>query len=75
MNSVSERVIANASTVSGWRKSSFSGGSSGECVEVVDGYAAGVPVRDSANPSGPAIVVSRRAWSALISSVKATDLS
>jgi hypothetical protein len=68
-------MIANASAVRGWRKSSFSGCNSGDCVEIVDGYTAGVPVRDSANPSGPAIVVSRHAWSALISSVKASDLS
>jgi hypothetical protein len=44
-------------------------------VEVVDGYAAGVPVRDSVNPHGPAIVVSRKAWSGFISAVKARDLS
>jgi hypothetical protein len=68
-------MIANASTVRGWRKSSFSGANGGDCVEVVEGYPAGVPIRDSANPNGPAIVVSRRAWSALMSSVKATDLS
>jgi hypothetical protein len=68
-------TIADASTLHGWRKSSFSGSSNGSCVEVVDGYAAGVPVRDSVNPCGPAIVVSRSAWSALVAAVKAGSLS
>jgi hypothetical protein len=72
---MSERSIADASILHGWRKSSFSGGSGSSCVEVVDGYAGGVPVRDSVNPHGPAIMVSREAWSALISTVRTHDLS
>lgn len=67
---MSERMIVDASTLRGWRKSSFSGNSNGSCVEVVDGYPSGVPVRDSVNPHGPAIVVSRVAWSAFIAAVK-----
>jgi hypothetical protein len=67
-------VIADASALQGWRKSSFSGGNGTSCVEVVDGYAAGVPVRDSVNPHGPAIVVSREAWSSLISAVTTSGL-
>lgn len=72
---MTKHVISDASTLHGWRKSSFSGNNSGSCVEVVDGYAAGVPVRDSVNPCGPAIVVSRVAWSALVDAVKTKQLT
>lgn len=52
-----------------WRKSSFSGGNGGtDCVEVA--LPAGVAaVRDSKNPSGPALSVSRSAWVSLIGSI------
>lgn len=36
----------------GWRKSSYSGGGNGECLEVADGHPV-VPVRDSKRPQGP----------------------
>ncbi|MFC8075503.1 DUF397 domain-containing protein [Streptomyces sp. NPDC057307] len=53
-----------------WRKSSYSGPDNGDCVEVVDGLVGVVPVRDSKNPHGPALVVSGQAWSAFIDGVK-----
>lgn len=56
-----------------WRKSSYSGSSEGSCVEVLDGYPAGVPVRDSKDPHGPAVVFPAAAWAAFIAAVKATD--
>ncbi|MYV53501.1 DUF397 domain-containing protein [Streptomyces sp. SID3212] len=45
-----------------WRKSSYSSGDGGECLEVADGFAGVVPVRDSKNPGGPALVISTAAW-------------
>ena len=42
---MAEHIIQDASTVSGWRKSSHSGNESGSCVEVLDNYRSGVPVR------------------------------
>ena len=48
--------IPRASALSGWRKSSYSGGDEGSCVEVLDNLPAVVPVRDSKNPDGPALV-------------------
>ncbi|MFJ4908669.1 DUF397 domain-containing protein [Streptomyces sp. NPDC093249] len=45
-----------------WRKSSHSGPSGGECVEVADGFPGAVPVRDSKNPTGPTLIVSTQAW-------------
>ncbi|MEU9980178.1 DUF397 domain-containing protein [Streptomyces sp. NPDC050856] len=67
---MSEHTIADASTLSGWRKSSHSGNESGSCVEVLDGYLSGVPVRDSKNPHGPAIVFTATSWSSFVSTFK-----
>lgn len=56
-----------------WRKSSYSNGSGGDCVEVADldgRYA----VRDSKNPAGPALTVTRTGWSAFITGVRSGDL-
>ncbi|MGW4892726.1 DUF397 domain-containing protein [Kitasatospora sp. NPDC004240] len=55
-----------------WRKSSYSGGSSG-CVEVADGYVGVMPVRDSKDPHGPALIFSASAWSAFVSAVRAGE--
>jgi hypothetical protein len=52
-----------------WKKSSRSGGSSGNCVEWTD-LAEGVAVRDSKNPEGGAIVFSRAAREAFTRSLK-----
>ncbi|MFD7856318.1 DUF397 domain-containing protein [Streptomyces microflavus] len=48
-----------------WFKSSYSGGSGTECVEVAD-LAATVGVRDSTRPQGPHISVSLVAWAGFI---------
>ncbi|WP_335940588.1 DUF397 domain-containing protein [Streptomyces sp. PTD5-9] len=53
-----------------WRKSSYSGGSSGDCLEVNDACAACVPVRDSKNPQGPAVVFSASAWTPFVAAVR-----
>ncbi|MCX4640696.1 DUF397 domain-containing protein [Streptomyces sp. P9-2B-2] len=57
-----------------WRKSSYSNGDGGDCVEVVDGMAGIVPVRDSKDPHGPAIVFPDTAWSTFVTAVKDTGL-
>ncbi|RFU84365.1 DUF397 domain-containing protein [Streptomyces triticagri] len=57
-----------------WRKSSYSGASSGDCLEVNDAPApARIPVRDSKNPTGPAIVFSAPAWTSFVESLGRTD--
>ncbi|WP_031508003.1 DUF397 domain-containing protein [Streptomyces megasporus] len=53
-----------------WRKSSYSGASNGDCVEVADGFPGAVPVRDSKNPDGPALVFPEHAWSAFVEETK-----
>ncbi|WUH90041.1 DUF397 domain-containing protein [Streptomyces sp. NBC_00433] len=54
-----------------WRKSSYSGPSAGDCVEVADGVTGFTPVRDSKDPQGPALVFPAAAWAAFLSDVKA----
>jgi hypothetical protein len=67
----SEQTIPDASVLSGWRKSSYSGGSSNNCLEVNDTTApTHIPVRDSKNPTGTAVVFTAPAWSAFIGAVK-----
>ncbi|MEU5421211.1 DUF397 domain-containing protein [Streptomyces sp. NPDC020799] len=57
-----------------WRKSSYS--SNGEtCVEVADGLPLVVPIRDSKNPSGPALLVPHRAWASFVTAVSADTLT
>ena len=53
-----------------WRKSSFSGAAQ-NCVEVARNLPGIVAIRDSKNPHGPALVVSRARWAAFTDSVKA----
>jgi Domain of unknown function (DUF397) len=61
------RHLPDASLLAGpWRKSSYSNDSGGECVEVADGLPGVVPVRDSKNPTGPALLVNARAWQAFV---------
>ncbi|ANP49787.1 hypothetical protein J2Z21_004704 [Streptomyces griseochromogenes] len=68
----SEHLIPDASVLPGWRKSTYSGGSSDNCLEVNDAAApTHIPVRDSKTPTGPAVLFSAPAWSAFVSAVKA----
>ncbi|MEU8560119.1 DUF397 domain-containing protein [Streptomyces cyaneofuscatus] len=55
---------------SGWRKSSYSNGDGGSCLEVQDGHPDAVPVRDSKVPSGPALLVPAAGWSAFVTAVR-----
>ncbi|MEJ8669430.1 DUF397 domain-containing protein [Streptomyces sp. MS1.AVA.1] len=67
---MTDRIISNAATLSGWRKSSYSGSEAGSCLEVLDNHPSGVPVRDSKVPHGPALVFSAANWSAFVAAVK-----
>lgn len=53
-----------------WRKSSYSGASGGDCLEVADGHPNAIPVRDSKNPTGPMLVFRAAAWSAFVADLK-----
>lgn len=54
-----------------WRKSSYSGGSNGSCVEIADGFTGTLPVRDSKDPSGPSLTFTPDAWSFFVAALKA----
>ncbi|MBT2442879.1 DUF397 domain-containing protein [Streptomyces sp. ISL-36] len=56
-----------------WRKSSYSNQDGGACVEVADHLPALVPVRDSKNPTGPALVFEAAAWSSFVAGLKDGD--
>ncbi|MGH3201630.1 MAG: DUF397 domain-containing protein [Streptosporangiaceae bacterium] len=53
-----------------WRKSSYSGGASGNCTEVA-AVPGAVLVRDSKNPRGPVLAFEREAWDTFAAAVQA----
>lgn len=55
-----------------WRKSSYSD-NGGNCVEVATNLPHIVAVRDSKNPSGPALSVSGQAWSSFVRGIKHSE--
>ncbi|WP_030177006.1 DUF397 domain-containing protein [Spirillospora albida] len=48
-------------TIAKWRKSSYSGSNAAECVELAGVAGAGVAVRDSKDPDGPMLLLTRAA--------------
>ncbi|WAX77433.1 DUF397 domain-containing protein [Streptomyces sp. KMM 9044] len=57
-----------------WRRSNSSNQDGGECVEVSDGFAAVVPVRDSKVPHGPVLVFRAGGWSSYVSAFRERQL-
>ncbi|NYT95104.1 DUF397 domain-containing protein [Salinispora sp. H7-4] len=53
-----------------WHKSTWSSGNSGDCVEVADNLPGVVGVRDSKDPTGPALVFGPAAWRAFVTHTK-----
>ncbi|MER0244175.1 DUF397 domain-containing protein [Streptomyces sp. HSW2009] len=59
-----------------WVKSSYSDGDGGQCLDWAPDHATAtgaVPVRDSKDPSGPALAFEPTAWNAFITSIKTGD--
>ncbi len=54
-----------------WRKSSYSGGNGGTCVEVARNLPNVVAVRDSKDPAGPPLVLPAADWQGFMASIKA----
>lgn len=56
-----------------WRKSSYSNTDGGGCIEWAPEFTATgvVPVRDSKDPSGPALSFAPQAWAAFVGAVVA----
>ncbi|MFJ9357571.1 DUF397 domain-containing protein [Streptomyces mirabilis] len=70
---VSDDLLAAAT----WRRSSYSNPDGGECLEVVDNLPTPtplVPVRDSKNPHGPALVLPAAAWASFVTAVRRDEL-
>lgn len=57
-------------TAASWRRSSYSNQDGGACLEVCDGFAAVVPVRDSKVPHGPVLVFPAGGWASFVSGIK-----
>ncbi|RMI38486.1 DUF397 domain-containing protein [Streptomyces triticirhizae] len=53
-----------------WRKSPYSDGGQGNCLEVRDGVSGVVPVRDSKVIGGPVLSISATAWSRFLDLAK-----
>lgn len=56
-----------------WKKSTRSGTSGGDCVEVADNLPGIVGVRDSKDPTGPALVFGPGAWRAFVAQLPGRD--
>jgi hypothetical protein len=56
-----------------WRKSSYSGGNGGACVEVAVLPDGGWAVRDSKNPGGPKLAFAADEWRAFTAGVEAGE--
>ncbi|MFC9651438.1 DUF397 domain-containing protein [Streptomyces sp. NPDC056937] len=60
-----------------WVKSSYSDGQGGQCIEFAPDYYAAhgvVPVRDSKNPSGPALMLSPEGFAGLVQFARNTNV-
>ncbi|UIX32916.1 DUF397 domain-containing protein [Streptomyces sp. GQFP] len=53
-----------------WRKSSYSEGGDNDCVEVADGYAGLVPVRDSKTPTSRPLLFGSASWQVFVGAVR-----
>jgi hypothetical protein len=67
----SHRTLSNAV----WRASSYSNGQGGACVQIADNIPAPLPVRDSKNPTGPALLFPARAWTGFLTVLTSGDLT
>ncbi|WP_406325299.1 DUF397 domain-containing protein [Streptomyces niveus] len=57
-----------------WRKSSYSNGAGGECLEIAE-LAGVTAVRDSKQPSGPRIAIRQAAWADFVGALRASRLA
>ena len=53
-----------------WRKSSYSGGNGGDCVEVAVLPGGGRAVRDSKDPEGPTLAFTETEWAAFLAGAR-----
>ena len=56
-----------------WRKSSYSSGNGGNCVEIAGNLLDVVVVRDSKDPDGPVLTLTSAQWRTFAAGVKTGD--
>ncbi len=64
MSSIRNGMAATALSGARWRKSSRSGPTGGNCVEVAVLARGDVAIRNSRHPAGPALIFTRAEWDA-----------
>ncbi|MGC5009649.1 DUF397 domain-containing protein [Streptosporangium sp. DT93] len=57
-----------------WRKSSYSGGSSDNCVEVATNLPGLIAVRDSKDPAGPMLTFSPTTWNTFLTGIRSGEI-
>ncbi|MEV7021779.1 DUF397 domain-containing protein [Kitasatospora sp. NPDC093558] len=55
-----------------WRKSTYSG-QGGDCIEVASSVPGLLPIRDSKDPHGPALIFPAEAWRSFVAAVQAGE--
>jgi hypothetical protein len=53
-----------------WRKSTFSNGNGGDCVEIAINIPGVIAMRDSKDPDGPRLVFTPAEWAAFVAGVR-----
>ncbi|MEV7774543.1 DUF397 domain-containing protein [Kitasatospora sp. NPDC086791] len=59
-------------TTASWVKSTYSQ-QGGDCLEVAPGFPGVMPVRDSKDPDGPALVFPAAAWESFVAAVRSGE--
>jgi hypothetical protein len=67
---MTNHIIPDFAQLVGWRKSSYSNSEGGSCVEILDCYPLGVPVRDSKYAHGPALLFPPTSWTSFVAAVR-----
>ncbi|MGI5425956.1 DUF397 domain-containing protein [Streptomyces sp. CA-179760] len=62
-------MVTSERAITGWYKSSYSGGDQGECLEVARCHTR-IPVRDSKSTPGPTLTFSPAGWTTFVAAVK-----
>ncbi|WP_055692464.1 DUF397 domain-containing protein [Streptomyces prasinus] len=57
-------------TAAVWRKSTYSDGGGGDCLELADNIPGTVPVRDSKNPTGMMLLLGASAWATFLDGIR-----
>jgi hypothetical protein len=65
-----EQQMAPDLTRATWRKSTRSGGTGGNCIEVARNLPGAVAIRDSKDPHGPKLIITPSTWQELTAAIQ-----